>query len=69
MTNGTKNYYTPSKPDHTTFGGLIYNYDFEGYNSVSNIASRIITDLKFDNKCRKLGENHKRIKSNKKGTK
>ena len=66
--NLAKNY-TPNKPDHSTYGGNIYNYDFDGYNSVSDIASRIVTDWKFDDKCRKLGENYKRMKLNRKGTK
>lgn len=42
------------KTDPTTFGGVIYNYDFDGYNSLSDIASRIVSDWKFD----------KRMKSN-----
>lgn len=45
----TKNY----GADYTIFGGRIYNYDFEGYNSMADIASRIITDSKFDKKCAK----------------
>ena len=55
----TRNYYTtPSNyTDHTRFGGNIYNYDYEGYNSMSDIASRIISDWKFDEKCRKTAEN------------
>lgn len=64
--NLVKNY-TSNKPDHSTYGGSIYNYDFDGYNSVSDIASRIVTDWKFDEKCRKIGENYKR--THKKGTK
>lgn len=52
MTN--RNYYTSSNyADHSSFGGNIYNYDFDGYNSISSIASRIISDLKFDEQCRK----------------
>ena len=70
MTNGTKNYYsTPSKPDRSTFGGNVYNYDFDGYNSISDITSRIISDWRFDEKCRKNGENYKRKQSQKKGNK
>lgn len=53
--NMTKNYYTSSNyTDRTTFGGNIYNYDFDGYNSIADIASRIITDRKFDERCRKI---------------
>lgn len=69
MTNGTRNYYTtPSNyADHTTFGGNIYNYDFEGYNSMSDIAVRIISDLKFDEQCRKNALNRDKSKNYKKG--
>lgn len=50
----TKNHYTTSNyADHSTFGGNVYNYDFEGYNSISDIAARIISDKKFDEKCKK----------------
>ena len=67
----TRNYYTTEymKPDHSTFGGQIYEYDFDGYTSINDIASRIFSDWRFDrqcklNKCRK--ENYK---NNKKGNK
>ena len=54
------NYYASSNStDHARFGGNIYNYDFDGYNSMSDIASRIISDMKFDEKCRKNIENRK----------
>lgn len=61
----TRNYYTtPSNyADHTRFGGNVYNYDFDGYTPMSVIADRIISDRKFDDKCRKLEENNKRTKS------
>lgn len=53
MTNSTRNYYTPSNyADHSTFGGSVYNYDFEGYTSMSEIATRIVSDKKFDKQCR-----------------
>ena len=39
------------KPDYTTFGGVVYNYDFEGYVSISDAISRILSDRKFDKKC------------------
>ena len=50
----TENY----KPDHSTCGSAIYNYDFEGYVSMSDMAERIISDWKFDEKCRKLAKNN-----------
>lgn len=63
----TRNYYTKQSnyANNTRFGGNIYNYDYEGYNSMSDIASRIISDWKFDEKCRKNIEQ----KKFKKGTK
>ena len=56
----TRNYYRTGnyKPDHSTFGGVIYNYDFDGYVSMVSIAERIISDWKFDEKCRKLANNN-----------
>ena len=56
----TRNYYKTGnyKPDHSTCGSKIYNYDFEGYVSMSDMASRIISDWKFDERCRKLANNN-----------
>ncbi len=45
--------------DHSTFGGVIYPSDFETdyrekYNPYgSNIASRIMSDMRFDKQCKK----------------
>ena len=50
----TENY----KPDHSTCGSVIYNYDFDGYVSMTSMAERIISDWKFDEKCRKLANNN-----------
>lgn len=49
----TENY----KPDHSTCGSVIYKYDFEGYVSMTTMAERIISDWKFDEKCRKAAKN------------
>ena len=56
----TRNYYTPSKynADHSTCSSRIYNYDFDGYISIADMAERIISDWKFDEKCRKLANNN-----------
>ena len=56
----TKNYYRTEnhKSDHFTCGSVIYNYDFDGYISMVSIAERIISDWKFDEKCRKLANNN-----------
>ena len=62
MTGTMKNYLS-GEADYTTFGGHVYNYDYDNYMSMSDIASRIILDWKFDEKCRKLAIN----KTTKKG--
>ena len=56
----TRSYYRTGnyKPDHFTCGSVIYNYDFDGYVSIVSIAERIISDWKFDEKCRKLANNN-----------
>ena len=56
----TRNYYRTGnyKPDHSTCGSKIYNYDFDGYVSMTSMAERIISDWKFDEKCRKLVNNN-----------
>lgn len=71
--NLTKNHIS-NKPDHSTYGGYICFADFNtnergDEKNHSEIAKKIIDDWKFDEKCRKLGENNKRMKLNKKGTK
>ena len=53
----TENY----KPDHSTCGSKIYNYDFDGYVSMADMAESIISDWKFDEKCRKLAKNNMKI--------
>ena len=65
----TRNYYRTGnyKPDHSTFGGVIYNYDFDGYVSMRDMAERIISDWKFDERCRKNVLNRDRNNDNKKG--
>ena len=55
------------KPDHFTCSSIIYNYDFDGYVSMSDMVERIISDWKFDNKCRKNALNRDRNKDYKKG--
>ena len=56
----TRNYYTTGnyRTDYSTCGSAIYNYDFEGYVSMSDMAERIISDWKFDERCRKLANNN-----------
>ena len=55
------------KPDHSTCGSQIYNYDFDGYVSITDMAERIMSDWKFDERCRKNALNRDRNKDYKKG--
>ena len=59
----TRNYYTTGnyKPDHSTCGSQIYNYHFDGHVSMKDMAERIISDWKFDERCRKLAKNNMKI--------
>ena len=63
----TGNYYRTGnyKVDHTTFGGELSLFDFEGHRTLSNMAEKIASDLRFDETCHKNWENNK----NKKGVK
>ena len=56
----TRNYYRTGnyKTDHSTCSSVIYNYDFDGYVSMTTMTERIISDWKFDEKCRKLTNNN-----------
>lgn len=65
----TRNYYTTGnyKLDHSTCGSQIYNYDFDGYVSMSSMAERIISDWEFDKQCKKNIENRDRNKNYNKG--
>ena len=62
----TRNYYTPSNynTDHSTCGSVIYNYDFDEYVSMKDMAERIISDWKFDEQRRKDIETGKRGNKN-----
>ena len=46
------------KADHSTCGSKICNYDFDNYVSMADMAERIISDWKFDERCRKLATNN-----------
>ena len=68
----TENYYRTRnyKPNHSTFGGIITNADFntngrkDNPDSISSVVKDIISDWRFDEQCRKNIEN--RMKINKK---
>ena len=62
----TRNYYTTEnyRTDHSTCGSKIYNYDFDGYVSITDMAERIISDWEFDEQRRKDIETRKRGNKN-----
>ena len=61
MTMNITNIYTTE--DHNTFGGTLYNSDFDTtYSGTHNIASRIAADMKFDKMCKKNYETKLRKK-------
>ena len=66
----TRNYYRTGsyKPDHSTFGGIINFSDFcTDYNrseKSKSWAERIVSDWKFDERCRKSIETRKRGNKN-----
>lgn len=52
MTMKITNIYTSE--NHNTFGGILYDSDFNTtYSGTHNIASRIAADMKFDKMCQK----------------
>jgi len=66
----TENFYITRKfnVDHSTFGGIIYQSDFEtdcrgkDNKNGSSIAQRIVSDLRFDKQCKNNMENRERNK-------
>lgn len=62
----TRNYYATGiyKPDHSTCGSKIYNYDFDGHVSMVNMAEKIFSDWKFDEECRMNTKNRQKGKTN-----
>lgn len=63
----TENFYRTRKVnvDHSTFGGRIYEGDFDTYHSMSDIVSRIVSDQRFDEQCRKNTINRTLLKKGK----
>lgn len=42
--------------DTSAFGGIVYKGDFDEYHSISDMASRILSDWRFDKQCRNNAE-------------
>lgn len=52
--------------NHNTYGGLIFLSDYcTDYEGTRNIASRIASDLRFDQQCKKNAENRDRERNRK----
>lgn len=49
----TRNYYTRNYVDHSTFGGIICDFDFSGHHTMASMVDRIIQDQRFDERCRR----------------
>lgn len=55
--------HTRSHANPSLFSGIIYPFDFEPeYYNGRNIASRIASDWKFDERCKRNAENRDRWK-------
>lgn len=44
------------KIDHTTYGGELSLFDFEGHYTMTSMANKIAKDKRFDEQCRKATE-------------
>lgn len=66
----TRNYYTTQNnyADHTTYGGELSLFDFEGHHTMQSMANRIAADLRFDKMCKQNALNRDRTKKLQKGT-
>lgn len=48
--------------DPKCFGGTITGYDFDGYTPMATVAGKILSDQKFDERCRKALEQRNKYK-------
>lgn len=49
----------------TTFGGLVYLFDYcTDFERSKNLASRIASDLRFDQQCKRNYETRERMREN-----
>lgn len=47
---------------NNTFGGKLSNYSFDGHSTMREIAENIISDMKFDERCKRNSELRERAK-------
>lgn len=50
---GTNNRIGKYKVDHSTFGGELTPFDFDGHHTMATMTSRIVSSFAFDKKCQK----------------
>ena len=62
----TKKIYKTGKVNNT-YGGELNLFDFEEHHTLYSMANRIVSDWRFDKKCRKNVENRDRRKNYEKG--
>lgn len=41
------------KADHTTYGGELSLFDFDGHHTMTTMASKLIKDNAFDKQCKR----------------
>lgn len=46
--------------NHSTYGGEITSFDFEGHPTIAAMGSKIWRDFRFDETCKKNLENRRR---------
>lgn len=54
---------TTTYRNHNTYGGEITLFDFEGHHTMSSMASKIASDMRFDKMCKTSYENMRRNKN------
>ena len=47
---------------NNTFGGKLSNYSFDGHSTMREIAENIISDMKFDELCKRNAELREKAK-------
>lgn len=52
------------KTDHSTYGGEITHFDFDGRPTMGTMSRKIMSDFSFDERCRKNCEQRDFIKNN-----
>ena len=52
----TENFYLYGKDTSSYFSGRIYESDFNGHTSLTDMAARIASDWRFDSTCRLQAE-------------